>query len=149
MLLLLSKISSEVDYEKLNGFISEVDNSEFYKYQDKITKLITPILKNLKELTYSYHHANLYQTMKSIHSKLNNSKGSSCIKCPQLVSLLKVYEGCLGMKLKTNSEEENYSDKKEQFEPKESWIKDYLEEEHETMVKTERKYPAMDVNKLI
>ena len=56
--------------------------------------------------------------MKSIHSKLNSSKGSSCIKCAQLVSLLKAYEGCLGMKLKTNSEEENYSDKKEQFIPR-------------------------------
>ena len=56
-MVLVSKIVSEADYQALNEFISEVDNSELYKYQNKIAQLITPILKNLKELTYSYHHA--------------------------------------------------------------------------------------------
>ena len=109
-----------------------------------------PILKNLKELNYSYHHANLYHTIKTIHSKLNSSKGSSCIGCHQLISLVQTYEGFLGMKLKTNSEEEkSHKNKVERSEAKNSWVKDYLEEEHESKTKIERKYPSVDINKQI
>ena len=96
----LEGISSAIDIRKVINFIQGATESEVCISKRKIIKLLTPVLKKIKQLPeYSNsYRAALSEAMKAISSKLTNFRRVSYTKCYPLQQLVKQSEDCLGVR---------------------------------------------------
>ena len=108
----VEKIESEEDYETLRHYIQELDDSDLYKQQATIKRVLTPALKNIPQLDpKSYHRQGLFQTMTVIQTKLNNFKSPSSQICDLLQNFVQLYERLSGRKLEKSSKNQNENQK--------------------------------------
>ena len=91
-------IATEDDYETCKNIIKHTSACRLYTNQRKLCKLLSPVIRKLKKMSYCYHHAQMFLLLTIISQRLNHFnhfKHFPSMKCCHLKKLIKEFEAYL------------------------------------------------------